>query len=586
MQVKLLQLLEFNRKVGIDMKFPKKLDIPFLSNGYKLKRFTPKDVCEEILKRVQENRDMNIWITEPNMEHMMKYVTALEEKDIDDLPLWGIPFAVKDNIDVEDFVTTAACPKYAYNATENAVTVQRLIDSGAIPIGKTNLDQFATGLVGTRSPYGEVHNSLNPKLISGGSSSGSAVAVAMGQCAFSLGTDTAGSGRVPAALNNLVGYKSSVGAWPTKGLVPACASLDVITVFAHSSEEVFAVDNVARGYCLDDIWSKEYPQIVSESPKKIFLSKDSLEFYGDYKEQYKKAFDNAVERLKKLDIEIEYIDYEIFRESAKILYESTYVAERWADLHEFVEANPDEVFPVTREILAGASNEKFDAKAVFKDLHKLQEYRAKARQILHDGILVMPTCGGTWSIEQVNANPIKTNSDMGKYTNHCNLLDLAAIAIPMGFADENIPFGITAFSLSNQESMLKGFSEGLKKIQTVEIAVCGLHMRGFALEYQLVELGAKYSRTDKTSNEYKMFKHSSGKPCLVKSLDGCNIEVEVWDISLDKLGEFLRNIPEPLGLGEICLEDNTKVIGFISQGSELPYGEDISRLGGWRYIVD
>jgi allophanate hydrolase len=362
---------------------------------------------------------MNIWIAPPTMDQISIYLDRLKTMDPAIFPLWGIPFAIKDNIDLKGVATTAGCPEFAYLPTEHAVIVNRMINAGAIPLGKTNLDQFATGLVGTRSPYGETHNSLRKEMISGGSSSGSAVAVACGQAAFAFGTDTAGSGRVPAALNNLVGYKPSLGAWPTKGVVPACASLDCVTVFTHSLEESLIVDAVARGVDHTDPWSKSYAQPHPRLPKKIYLPKEPLDFYGPYAKEYSNAWSMAIERVKKMNLMIEYIDYDLFSQAAAILYEGPWVAERWADLGHFIDSHTGAAFPVTEQILRSGADEKHNAVAVFQAMHRLQEIKMITKNLLENAVMVMPTCGGTWTRDQVRLNPIGTNSDMGRYTNHC-----------------------------------------------------------------------------------------------------------------------------------------------------------------------
>lgn len=567
--------------------YPKKLSINWLKKMYASNKITPEEVVLEIINRYHRNKEMNIWITPPKFENIKPYIDKLKGTNPNSLPLWGIPFAIKDNIDLENIETTAACPEYAYTPKESAEVVKKLIEAGAIPVGKTNLDQFATGLVGTRSPYGEVHNALKPELISGGSSSGSAVSVARGQAAFALGTDTAGSGRVPALLNNLVGFKSSFGAWSTKGLVKACASLDCITVFSVDLEEAVIVDDVVRGFIGEDPWSKEIPKPVSRLPKKICLPNKAPEFYGPYGREYEKAWNESVEKIQELNIPIEYIDYDMFSEAAAILYEGPWVAERWKDLVDFIKENPDKVFPVTKTILESGGNPKFDAVSVFKAIHRLQELKVKTKIMLKDAVLVMPTAGGTWTRDEVRENPIATNSHMGKYTNHCNLLDLSAIAIPSGYAAEDVPFGITIFSLSDEEGLLIGLGRELKE-EKITVAVCGLHMQGYPLEVQMIECGSKYLRTCKTADKYKLFKLNTNptKPGLIKvQSGGSSIEVELWEMPLDKLGYFTSLISSPLGMGKVELEDGSEVCGFICEEYGKQDGEDITIFGGWRNLA-
>lgn len=563
---------------------PERLSISTLRELYKKGIITPEDVIEEITERAEKTEEYNIWITKPDREKIDVYLKNLNEMD-SDLPFWGIPFAVKDNIDVAGMETTAACPEYKYMADENAEVVDRLISMGAIPVGKTNMDQFATGLVGTRSPYGQTHNSLRPELISGGSSSGSAVAVSLGLVSFALGTDTAGSGRVPAALNNIVGYKPPVGAWSTRGLVPACASIDCITVFACDSDDAYTVDSITRGVDKKCRWSKYMPLPKDEKPQKIYILKDP-EFYGQFEDEYRSAWERAVKKIESLGIKTEFYSGDIFKKAASILYGGPWVAERWADLREFVKNNGDAVLPVTKTILESSCRSDYDAASVFEAMHALKGYRHEAELLLDNAIIIMPTCGGTWSREEVDNDPFKTNELMGLYTNHCNLLDMAAIALPSDFASDKLPFGITAFSISERENYIKWFSEAFAKTETVEIAVCGLHMRGYALEHQLRTLGADYVRTERTAPEYKMFKLDTmpEKPCLITSEDGSGIEVEIWSIPKIKFNDFLDFLPDELSIGKIHMEDNSEVLGFVGSATENGYGKDVTEFGGWKYI--
>lgn len=558
-----------------------KLTISTLKAMYKSGRCSPQMLIEQIVKQAEQDRESHIWIVPPALHRIQPYLDALSHKHPDEHPLWGIPFAIKDNIDLQGVPTTAGCPAYAYEPEEHAEIVARLVEAGAIPVGKTNLDQFATGLVGTRSPYGETHNALKPELISGGSSSGSAVAVAKGQAVFSLGTDTAGSGRVPAALNDLVGYKSSIGDWPTKGVVPACASLDCVTVFANTLDDVYVVDAVARG--TDGRRSKANRPIPSMLPKKLLLPKEPLYFYGDYKESYRAAWETAVKRLELSGIKIEYVDCSLFSKASSILYDGPWVAERWSDLGEFVENHPGDIFPVTEQILRSSLDKGYDAASVFTAMHRLRDYKEQTDLLLQDAILVMPTCGGTWTREQVAASAVSTNSDMGYYTNHCNLLDLCAIALPSDYAAEGLPFGITMFAQRGQERILRGAAAEFMKTAAIELAVCGLHMRGFPLEKQLLDCGASFARSDRTAPCYRLFRLNSSpaKPGLVRSEQGGSIELEVWRIPLDRLGAFIRQVPAPLGLGKIMLQDGSEVTGFICEPYAQLNGEDITRYGGW-----
>ncbi|MCR8631640.1 allophanate hydrolase [Paenibacillus radicis (ex Xue et al. 2023)] len=612
----------------IKENIPQELSLQWIRDKYLERKVTPDEIIKEIINRVNEDSEMNIWITPPTLERVQPYLDRLQALDPADLPLWGIPFAIKDNIDLAGVPTTAGCEEYAYTPNEHAAVVERLVAAGAIPLGKTNLDQFATGLVGTRSPYGETHNSLRPELISGGSSSGSAVAVARGHAVFSLGTDTAGSGRVPAALNRLVGYKPSLGAWSTKGVVPACASLDCVTVFAHSLEDALAVDSIARGVHSADPWSRNLPKPSPELPAKIYLPEHSLDFYGPYADEYSCAWNISVEKIKALNIPIEYIDYGMFSEAAAILYGGPLVAERWAGLGGFIESHPGVAFPVTEQVLRSGAAAEYDAASVFRAMHKLQAFKLAARELLRGAVMVMPTAGGTWTREQVRSNPIGANSDMGRYTNHCNLLDLCAVAVPSVDAASDTPFGVTWFALSENEGLICGAAEiftngvvmsavalklpegahageggsntlsvaangsgvsvlgGLAPATTL-VAVCGLHMRGFPLEQQMKACGARFIREASTAAKYVMVKLTTvpAKPGLIKrQTGGASIQLEVWEMPLEAFGSFAASIPAPLGIGKVELEDGSEVPGFVCEGYAIDGAEDITASGGWRYI--
>jgi allophanate hydrolase len=600
---------------------------------------------------------MGIWIVPPELDRIRPYLERLAELDRGSAPLWGIPFAIKDNIDLAGLPTTAACPAYAYEPDEHAAVVARLIEAGAIPVGKCNLDQFATGLVGTRSPYGETANALRPELISGGSSSGSAVAVARGQAVFALGTDTAGSGRVPAALNGLVGWKPSLGAWPTVGVVPACESLDCVTVFARTLADAAIVDAVARGPHYGDPWSRELRSGSPLEPAQrhgslnglektgdaetsfVLLPAEEPEFYGPFAEEYRTAWHAALEKLETLSLPIRRIDTSVFAEAAAILYEGPWVAERWASLGAFIEAHPGEAFPVTERILRTGASELHDAASVFRAMHKLQRLKLEADNLLRGGVLLLPTCGGTWTREDVARDPVGTNRDMGRYTNHCNLLDLCAVALPAGEAAKELPFGVTLFAPADQEGLLWKLGAlwtgesvdsgqapsaaeppaGGQAPSTVEpstsgqtpsaaeppaggqsradsampspgmtfVAVCGLHMRGYPLERQMNECGAVFVREAHSAPRYALLRLPTEppKPGMVRrQAGGASVELEVWEMPLASFGKFAAGIPGPLGIGKVELDDGELVPGFICEGyaAELEGTEDISELGGWR----
>ncbi|MEK3718152.1 allophanate hydrolase [Paenibacillus sp. FSL R7-0333] len=628
-------------------EWPAKLTAGWLRGQYLSGTLDPEEVIREIIRRAARDKDMNIWIEAPAVAQIAPYLAALKELNPQEHPLWGIPFAVKDNIDVKGLPTTAACPEFAYQPEADAAVVARLVAAGAIPVGKSNLDQFATGLVGVRSPYGETHNALRPEYISGGSSAGSAVAVARGQAVFSLGTDTAGSGRVPAALNGLVGYKPSLGAWPVRGVVPACASLDCVTVFAHNLEDALTVDRAARGFDAADPWSRSVKREAAALPGKLLLPEAPLDFYGPHADEYRRAWERAEAAVQALGLPVERVDCTLFSEAAAILYDGPWVAERWADLAGFVESHREAVLPVTESILSSGAAERHTASSLFQAMHRLQQYKREAELLLRDAVLVLPTCGGTWIREQVAANPVGANSDMGRYTNHCNLLDLSAVAIPAGEAAGNLPFGITLFALADSEHLLAGagarlLAEGndgesggsaagaeaqlLAEHQSLEseagggtsgaggtagadvgeaggtgaatsaelpasgmvtLAVCGLHMRGFPLEKQMLEHGAHFWQEARTAACYELVKLPTvpAKPGLLRqAAGGSAIELELWQMPVESLGAFATLIPAPLGLGRVALADGREVTGFICEGYAAAGAENVTAYGGWRYL--
>jgi len=570
----------------------KSITISYLKDGYENGLFSPLDICVEIVRRVEATLHMNIWITKPKLENLIPYIDNLMKMDKEKAPLWGIPFAIKDNIDLINVPTTAGCEGYKYIPEESSTVVKLLIEAGAIPLGKTNLDQFATGLVGTRSMYGETHNALKGKLISGGSSSGSAVCVAMGQAAFSLGTDTAGFGRVPAALNNLVGLKSSIGAWSTKGVVPACASLDCVTVLTNNLDDAIKVDKVVRLFDEDCPWSNPSKPISKTIPEKIYIPKLELTFFGPYEKQYREKWNSVVGKLKSLNIEIEYIDYSLFAEAAAILYDGPWIAERWASLGQFIEKNKGAgMVEVTETILKNGNNTNLKAESVFKAMHRLGEIKVKVKKILHNAVLIMPTVGGTYTRAEVDSDPINTNSNLGLYTNHCNLLNLTALDFQAGWIEEDVPFGLTSFALDNCEGLNFGMAGVYQRNDTEEVtttlAVCGLHMRGFQLEKQLIGLDGAFIREAKTAAIYKFLKlpTNPSKPGLIKvQADGGSIEVELWSMPTKNIGLFLSYIQAPLGLGSIQLDDGQEVTGFICEGYMENISEDITKYSSWRNI--
>jgi allophanate hydrolase len=418
------------------------LDIEFLRQRYRSGALTPAALVAELNARIGED-EHHVWIRRLTRQEMLAYAKKLERCDPALLPLYGIPFAIKDNIDLAGIPTTAGCPDYAYTPERSATVVQRLIDAGAIPVGKTNLDQFATGLVGTRSPYGACRNSINPEYISGGSSAGSAVSVALGMASFSLGTDTAGSGRVPAAFNNLIGHKPTCGLVSTSGVVPACRTLDCVSIFAGNAGDAATVLEVAQGFDAGDPYSRR-PVNAGKTLGSSFRfgvpREDQLEFFGN--PVTPQLFRDAINRLQSLGGQPVVIDFAPFLETARLLYEGPWVAERYAAIREFIETRPDSLIPVTRQIIGGAA--RFSAADTYAALYRLKALQRRNEPVWDEiDVLLTPTAGTIYRISEVEADPVRTNSNLGYYTNFMNLLDLAAIAVPAGFQSNGLPFGVT-----------------------------------------------------------------------------------------------------------------------------------------------
>jgi allophanate hydrolase len=422
------------------------LAIADLTAAYREGRTTPRQIVGAVYERIAAIPDRGVWISLVPIERALAQAETLDGRDPESLPLYGIPFAIKDNMDLAGMPTTAACPAFAYMPAESAFVVGRLINAGAIPIGKTNLDQFATGLSGVRSPYGPCRNSFNPDYISGGSSGGSAVAVAMGFASFSLGTDTAGSGRVPAAFNNLIGMKPTCGRLSTRGVVPCCRTLDAVAIFALTAEDAARVCRVAQGFDEAEPYSRRIAtgaQLAAYA-RGVFRfgvpRGEQLQFFGN--EQYPRLFDAAVAHLQRLGGERIPIDFAPFIETARLLYEGPWLAERYIVIETLLRSSPDALHPVTRQIIeAGAAPAATEA---FRAQYRLQALRRATERVWSDiDVLITPTAGTTYRIGEIEADPVRLNSHLGFYTNFMNLLDLAGIAVPAGFTTAGLPFGVT-----------------------------------------------------------------------------------------------------------------------------------------------
>ncbi|EFL90913.1 allophanate hydrolase [Ahrensia sp. R2A130] len=569
----------------------------------------PADVVDEIFARLDAVNDPGIFIHLCDRDRLKDEAEALGNCD-PDLPLWGIPFAVKDNIDVGGIETTAGCPAYAYTPHEDAFVVARLRAAGALMIGKTNLDQFATGLVGVRTPYGAPLNSIDPAIVPGGSSGGSGVVVGHGIATFALGTDTAGSGRVPAALNNIVGLKPTLGALSAIGVVPACRTLDTVSIFALTVDDAYAAFQVACAYDEADSYSKPIvaPDLSAPAPNlRIAIPDDaSIEFFGDDVQQA--AFARDVERLAQDGATIQRFDFEPLFAIARMLYQGAWVAERYTVIENLLNETPDAVHPVTRGIIGAA--EGMTAADAFRGFYQLSDLKRAAQPIL-DGcdMLCVPTIPTFYSVADLEADPVTPNNNFGTYTNFVNLLDMCGIAVPTEARSDGRPGSITLLAAAGRDADVASLARSFERdttrnlgatkhpvpqpqdlpavaADTMEIAVCGAHMSGLPLNWQLTDRGATFLRTVKTAAVYGFYALSGdgpARPGLVRDTDvGAAIDLEIWALPEHEFGSFMAGIPSPLGIGTIELSDGGTVKGFLCEASGTEGAQDISQLGDWR----
>jgi allophanate hydrolase len=582
--------------------------------AYRSGRTAPAEIVARSYARIRALADPAVFISLFDEGEAMAQAERLAAEASRDLPLYGIPVAVKDNIDVFGLPTTAACPDFAYRPGRDAAVVARLRAAGAIVIGKTNLDQFATGLVGARSPYGIPRNPLDPALIPGGSSSGSAVAVATGLVPVALGTDTAGSGRVPALFNNIVGLKPSLGLISTAGVVPACRTLDAISVFALTTDDASAVLAVAAGFDLEDPFCRRRPlQAPCAVPPRLRIGMPCAGqsiFFGDRdaKENYRVALD----RLARLGATIVPVDIAPFYETARLLYEGPWLAERYVATRAFLASTPQSMHPVTREIvLGGAHLSAADAFAAFYQLaHLRRTVEARFAQI---DMLALPTAPTLYTVEEVLADPIGLNSRLGTYTNFVNLLDLCGLAVPAALHDNRRPFGITLLAPAGQDGLLAAVGRqfhadtglalgalGRKQgaltplceppSEDVPIAVVGAHLSDMPLNHELCGHGARFLETTTTAADYRLYALSGTtppKPGLLRVATGSGsaIAVEIWAMAAAPFGRFTASVPAPLTIGSVRLADGRAVKGFLVEAEAVNGARDISKFGGWRNFV-
>ena len=577
---------------------------------------TPEQTVARCYARIRTRDAAAIFITLRDEADALAEARKLEEAGPTDLPLYGVPVAVKDNIDVAGLPTTAACPAFAYNPAHDATTVARLRAAGAIVIGKTNLDQFATGLVGVRSPYGVPKNSFNDDMIPGGSSSGSAVAVALGLVPLALGTDTAGSGRVPAGFNNIVGLKPSLGLISTHGLVPACRTLDCISIFALTVDDAWAALSAVAGPDRADSYSRNRPLgRPGAMPDHLKLGvpiPGQRLFFGD--KDYEAGYDAALGRLARLGCELVEVDIEPLYETARLLYEGPWVAERTITAQKLLASDPDAIHPVTRAITVdGLRPTAIDA---FSAFYKLERLRRVSDYIFANQIdvLALPTAPTTYTVNQVLADPIQLNSRLGTYTNFVNLLDLCGLALPASMTAKGLPFGITLLAPGGADARLAEIGRvfhadtklplGALKVPQPEltpmpaaasdgeiaVAVVGAHLSGLPLNGELRSLGARLLETVETAPDYKLYALNGTvppKPGLlrVEPGQGAAIEVEVWALPSTGFGAFIEGVGSPLSIGTVKLADGSSVKGFLMEAVAVEGARDITSFGGWRKFL-
>ena len=592
------------------------MNMAALEEAYASGRSEPAGVVEGIYREVRQRGVNPVWISLVPEEVAVARARAMRRETRGTMPLWGMPFAVKDNIDVRGMETTAGCPAYASVPERSATVVERLEAAGAILIGKTNMDQFATGLVGTRSPYGACSSVFDPKMISGGSSSGSAVAVASGLVSFSLGTDTAGSGRVPAALNNLIGLKPTRGLVSAAGVVPACRSLDCVSVFAETAGDAATVLGVVRGLDARDVLSRAAR--AGEGAAAWFgpdgfrfgvPRREQREFFGDGENA--RLYGAAIQALEASGGSAIEVDLEPFLDAAKLLYDGPWIAERYEAVGEFVTTHPAAVDPIVRTVISGGA--RFSAAEAFAGAERLRALKQKTEESWRAvDVLLLPTVPRSFTHEEIAQEPIVRNSQLGLYTNFVNLLDLAAVAVPAGMRADGLPFGVSVIGPAFSDEGLLRMADGLQRrlgtrlggssrlvadapalaelkqpAGCLLLAVVGAHLKGQPLNWQLTQRGGRLVRVCRTHPDYRLYALSGtvpAKPGLVwePGFSGPGIEVEVWALPEETVGGFVDGVPQPLVIGHIRLDDGTLVMGFLAEPAVIASATEITATGGWR----
>ncbi|MEO1046965.1 MAG: allophanate hydrolase [Pseudomonadota bacterium] len=581
-----------------------RLHLAKIAESVRLRKASALTVIENVIERLDayDQVQTTIWISRAPDDDLRLAAREVDKRVAagEVLPLAGVPFAVKDNIDVAGFDTTAACPAFAYTPETTAPVVEHLLAAGAICVGKTNLDQFATGLVGTRSPYGVPANAYNRTYVSGGSSSGSAVAVAAGLVGFALGTDTAGSGRVPAAFNHLIGFKPTKGRWSTSGLVPACRTLDCITVFTDRIEDARLVDQVVAGFDESDPYSRPLEDHAL-SPRRIGVPRpDQRAFFGDAASEY--FYDQALEKLSQ-KAELVELDITFLDEAATLLYNGPWVAERTAAIESLLVSQPDAMDPTVREVVEPGLS--IGAVEAFRGAYRMAEFKRRADMMWERvDALAFPTTGTTYRIRELAEAPVTLNSHFGKYTNFVNLLDMAAVAVPAGARDDATGFGITFIGPAHTDHALLDMGQTYLeaadlpapppldlegRMETIKLAVVGAHLKDMPLHWQLTSRDATFVGAFETAPTYRLYAIADSvppKPALVYDEDGAAIKVEVYELGVAEFGSFTAEVPAPLAIGTVTLADGSSVKGFVAEPRATIGAEDITELGGWRAFTD
>lgn len=585
------------------------LDITSLRAAYLSGKYEAVAFIRGLLQKIRSGDPHQAWIYVLNDAEIKPYLERLHQSSIEELPLYGIPFAVKDNIDIHGVPTTAACPEISYPPVATARVVERLIAAGAVPLGKTNLDQFSTGLLGIHSPYGSCRNPFNPEYISGGSSAGSAVAVTLGQVSFALGTDAAGCG-IAAAFNNLIGLKPSGGALSNSGVFPGLKSLDSVSFLTLSAADAAFLLKLTAGFDHNDPYSKEIRFKPPLAKGRILVGipkSEQLLFFGN--REYERLFDATIGSLQDLGYEIAEVDISPLLDAARLLYQGPWIAESAIALEKVLRDCPDALLPSTRSIVErGYASTAVD---VFHAQYRLQQYRRMTQDLFAEyDLLMTPTAGTIYRISEVETDFVRLNNQLGYYTNFMNLLDLCAVAVPAGFQSNGLPFGVTLCATSGSDYYLLQVAERLQSVSTeyagsgqklnkvdviaadtpsIRLAVCGAHSSGQPLNHQLLELGATLVETTITAPRYRLYVLPGDppfRPGLVRDVAGNAIEVEVWKLPVEQVGAFVCQIPAPLGIGRIELVSGEWVSGFICEGYAVAQAREISHLGSWRRFIE